>query len=406
MINYRFLLKQYPYFFVFSISGVFFSAPGQTFLISLFINDICNSHSISHTMFASIYSGATLIAALMLYWMGRQVDRLPVRRMLMINTVSFSIGLFLFSISSSVFMLIFGIFFMRLFGQGLFTLTSSATTIKWFNNYRGTALSLTQLGYPLSEFIFPSLALFLLSSFGWRMSFIFFSLIIICLYYPISSIFIGIHQRQCAPINSTNTHPSQLEQSRTLPFVIRDPFFYVYLILSTVPPIMMTATLYFQLMIFNAHNWPIIGLSFALFIYALTKFIFTIVIGPIIDRYGCIAPFACLIFTIGLATVMVTIHGPLWYSALFYGLFGVGLGCSSATTSYLWARLYGSQHIAEIKGFIGIFRNGTTAIAPITFSLLMAYFSVDLLLIFKWFGFGIICMSIIPFFMTQVDSRL
>ena len=59
-------------------------------------------------------------------------------------------------------------------------------TIKHFHQQRGTALSITQLGYPLSEFIFPGLTIIALSHLGLKPTFVIFSILIIVAYLPIS----------------------------------------------------------------------------------------------------------------------------------------------------------------------------------------------------------------------------
>ena len=295
--------------------------------------------------------------------MGKKVDSWPIQRTLIINAMFFSLSLILLALSITPYTVMVAIFFMRLFGQGVLTLTSTATTIKLFNKNRGSALSITQLGYPLSEFIFPSVAILLLSMFGWRISFIAFALLIMSVYLLITSISIRPYHQQISTIQSDADSTSQ-----SLSGALTDIFFPFYIVLSTIPPVMMTATLYFQVSLFNLHQWPIKLTAAAIFLYAFTKFIFTIIVGPILDKIGPVIPFILLTFFIGFATLMVSFDGPPLLAFAYYSLYGVALGLSACTMSYLWAKLYGSAHIGEIKGFVGILRNGGTAIAPITFS--------------------------------------
>ena len=290
---------------------------------------------------------------------------------------------------------------MRLFGQGALTLTATSHTIKCFNHQRGAALSLTQLGYPLSEFLFPALFLFLFYSFGIKITFIFFSMIILLCYLPISLIGITLKKRQPLPTISNVT-----ESSKSLRFALTDPFFPIYVLLSSIPPIMMTAALYFQVDIFNSQGWPIKYIASAIFSYALFKFLSTIFVGPLIDRIGIVTPLTFLTLCIGIATALIHFKGSVFMAYLYYSLYGIGIGASASTMSYLWGLLYGSEHIAQIKGAIAIIRNGGTAISPILFSFFLYAQNIPIFDIFLYSGLFIILLGFVPLIMKQLDQRL
>ena len=287
---------------------------------------------------------------------------------------------------------------MRLFGQGALTLTATSTTIKKFHTNRGSALSLTQLGYPLSEFIYPSLLVFGLSLLGWRFTFIALALFIPLLYLPLSWYGARYYKKP---------NKNQVDQSsKSLRFVLKDPFFPIYVAFSSIPPIMMTAALYFQMTIFSNNGWPITNTAIAIFCYALFKFIFTLISGPFVDRYGVLLALFFLTFCIGLATIIISFQGDPIMGLIYYGLYGAGIGASASTMNYLWGLLYGSDYIGEIKGTIAIIRNGATAVAPVTFSFFLYYLNVPFNSIFFYCGLGIIVMSFLPFIVQYFDRRL
>lgn len=396
--NYIFLLKSTPRFFLFSISGVFFSAPGQTFLISLAIPAICSSIGISSLTFAAIYSSATLFASIFLPLIGRMVDQWPIKKTIRLNTIFFFCSILTFSLTNSLPLLFIALFFMRLFGQGSITLTATSLTIKHFKAYRGTALSITQLGYPLSEFIFPGVLLYLLNLVGWRHAFLILSVMILIFYYPLSM----FGMKYTKPINNKSCSSG----SKSLAYALKDVFFPFYVALSSIPPIMMTGALYFQVDIFNNNLWPLTNIAVAIFCYALFKFINTLLIGPIIDRFGVVFPLFFLTASIGLSTLLISLKGPPMLGLVYYSLYGLGLGASASTMSYLWGLLYGSDYIGEIKGVIAIIRNGATAIAPIGFSSIMHVMNVPLISIFYYSGLFILMMSLLPFIFYRLDPRL
>ena len=398
--NYFLIIHQSPRFYTFSIFGIFFSAPGQTFLISLAIPTICHSLNISPLQFASIYSLSTLMASLFLPFIGKLIDRWPIKKTLIFNAFFFFSSILLFSLSASSYGLFVALFFMRLFGQGALTLTATSHTIKQFTLNRGSALSLTQLGYPLSEFIFPGLLIFSLHHIGFRLSFVALALCIPLLYLPLS--LFGISKMP----SSHHAPDDQPEHSHSLSYALKDRFFPFYVALSSIPPIMMTAALYFQVDIFSSNGWPIANAAIAIFCYAFFKFLNTLLIGPVIDRFGVVLPLFFLTFCIGLATFLISFNGPPLMAFIYYSLYGLGLGASASTMSYLWALLYGSRYIGEIKGSIAIIRNGATAIAPILFSFFLYERQLPFQMIFQICGIGILIMSILPFVFKQLDHRL
>ena len=388
--------------FLFSVGGVFFSAPGQTFLISLAIPAICQSLQISEMNFATCYSIATLAASLILPKIGHLIDTWPGQRMIVFNGVFFGGALAMFASSSSLAMLLICLFFMRLFGQGALTLTASSHTIKQFTKQRALALSVTQLGYPLSEFIFPSLFFLLLGWVEWRGAFLIFSIMII-IGYCAFSLFGFLHPRPDQPrtklTQSTN-------QSKSLRYVLNDRFFPFYVALSSIPPIMMTAAFYFQVIIFESNQWDIMSISIGILCYALTKFIATIFVGPIIDRNGVVLPLFLLTLFIGIATCMIAFGGPLFIGFIYYAFYGIGIGASATTMNYLWSLLYGANHIGEIKGFIAILRNGGTAISPVLFSFFLYQLGVSQPHLFLVSGLLIIGLSFAPFILQYFDVRI
>ncbi|MGA0242305.1 MAG: MFS transporter [Candidatus Marinamargulisbacteria bacterium] len=397
--NYYHLLTQ-SRFFIFSISGIFFSAPGQTFLISLTIPTVCNVLSLSPLDFAKNYSMATLLASLMLPFIGKKIDVWTPQKTVLLNAFGFAASLVLFAISPNQIGLFLSLLFMRLFGQGALTLTATSHTIKQWSTHRGSALSLTQLGYPLSEFVFPSLFFLLIQHIGFQWTFIVFSISCLTLYLPLS--FFGLH----GTIRGSGKKSSNTPEDASLHTVLRDPYFPVYLLLSSIPPIMMTAAFYFQLTIFSNQGWPLSAIPMAIFGYALIKFLTTLVVGPLIDRWGVIPPLFILTFSIGLATMLLTIQGTSLIAYGYYALYGLGIGASAATMSYLWAHLYGASCIGQIKGVIAIVRNGGTALSPLLFSVLLYTLHVPLNQLFLISGGVIMLMSFIPLIMARIDSRL
>jgi MFS family permease len=395
------------YLLSFGMLQIFFTAPGQTFLVSLFVKAINTDMGISHSLFAGIYSFATLAGALFLNIAGRFIDKYPPKKVLFIVIFSFAAGCFLLANSYSVIALAGAFFLLRFFGQGVFGLLGSTVIARNFKKNRGKAMGIATLGFPLNEAIYPSLALWMLVMFGWRNSYLVFGLITIVLMLPLQHYLLdrALKKRTGSlPEDEEYTvEDSYLDRNAkdfTLAEALRDYRFYLIIIASCIPPVAMTGLLFHQHVIFANNSWPIIYAATGLSVYAFAKAIGSVGIGWVVDRYGPFYPFFMLIVLIGLGTLMVAIGGPFWMSFLYFALMGAALGFSSPVINVVYANLYGTKHFGSIKGFVQIFRNGLTALGPlpIAIALDMGY-SIKLLL-FLTSGL-IFALSLFPLFVKR-----
>lgn len=406
------LLRKFPTILAFSSLQIFFTAPGQTFLISLFVTPIFKEIGISNSLFAGIYSAATMSAALFLNPAGRIIDKYPVKKIIIINSILMALGCTILAMSNGVLMLLAAFFLLRLFGQGVYGLTGSTLIAKKFDRNRGTAMGIMTLGFPLSEAVFPTIALTLLSLFGWRGSYIIFAIGTLLIKLPIQSTLLNrsnLKEGEFLPGEKLseeehNKYRSKmnLEKDYTLKDVLRDVRFYLILIASCVPPVVMTALLFHQGSVFSGNNWPISLAATGLGIYAFFKAATSVITGPIVDKFGPFTPFFMLIFMIGLGTLITAIGGPTWFVFVYFGLMGAALGISSPAVNVVYARLYGVTHIGSIKGFVQTFRNGLTALGPLPIAMALDYGIATSTILF-WIAGGIFVLSTFPLIVKKLS---
>ena len=109
-----------PFLLTFSTLQIFFSAPGQTFLISLFVAPIFKDLSISQSLAAGTYSAATLCASFLLNPAGRLIDKYPIQKIIFITTILMAIGCWILASATHIVMVFLGFFLLRFIGQGVF----------------------------------------------------------------------------------------------------------------------------------------------------------------------------------------------------------------------------------------------------------------------------------------------
>ena len=167
MFNIKFIKSNSKYLF-FGFLMTFCSSFGQTFFLGIFNPFIREDLNLSHSEFGGIYSIATLVSSLTIIWLGKKIDDFKLRNFAVFVCLSlFSAAVFMSQLSGYIH-LIFAIFFLRLFGQGLMSHTSSTSMAKIFNKNRGKALAISWLGLSFGEGILPALIINLLNILFWK----------------------------------------------------------------------------------------------------------------------------------------------------------------------------------------------------------------------------------------------
>ena len=405
----KYLLKSHWPMICFGIVMITFTGPGQTFLIALFVNPMFKDLNISQSMFAGIYSLATIIASVFLNPMGRLIDKLKPILTVLLVIIMMSLGCIILSLSYSIYSLFTGFLVLRLFGQGVFILLVSSFIVKAYKKNRGKMLGLITLGYPLSELIYPFLSQNLILSVGWRDTYLYFAISNVIILLPLSLFF--IYKSAYLPntfytgeiIETELNKP--IKKSYFLGEATRDYSFYLIILASCVPPVLITGLFFHQENIFNLNNWPVHLIASGIAIYAVTKALSALLIGPIIDKKGPLIPFIFLILLLAVVALFSCINGNEIILFFYFALAGIALGVSAPTMNVIWPNLYGTKHIGSIKGFVATFRNGLTAIGPLPIALVLDYgYSLRSLLFIT--AISICFISVIPYLVSLKNPRL
>lgn len=410
------IIKRHPYILSFGVLQIFFSAPGQTFFIALFVPYIFKDMNISLSLFAGLYSFSTMTAALLLNPAGRLIDKYPIKNIVTCVTFFMASGCWLLSISQNVQMLFISFLILRLLGQGVYGLTASTLIIKKFHKNRGKAMGIVTQGFPLSEMIFPTVGLLLLNSFGWRTSYIIFGFMMIALMLPIQLYLISKsklkkgHFLPGEELINPQRLPGQPNNRRIrehkdykLKQVLKDFKFYLILTASSVPPLVVTGLFFHQSTLFSSNQWPIALAATGLSMYAISKAIGSILIGPVVDKYGPLKPFIAIILLLSVGTFFAGWGSHKIFLYLYFIVIGTALGFGSPVMNVVWPHFYGTKHMGSIKGFIATFRNGLTALGPLPIAIALDNgYSINKILIF--ISCIILTISILPIVAWKIDE--
>lgn len=94
------------------------SSPGQSFVLSLYLEHLIADTGLTRVQLSSLYSGATLLAAAVLPFLGRLADRLTARRYMAGVLVMLGVFLSVLGTASGLVTVAVAFFGLRLLGQG------------------------------------------------------------------------------------------------------------------------------------------------------------------------------------------------------------------------------------------------------------------------------------------------
>ncbi|MDV2583392.1 MFS transporter [Alkalibacillus haloalkaliphilus] len=151
-----------------SALSVFFSGPGQTFAISIFIEYYIADFDYSRTLVSGLYSAATLCAGFLLFTIGKLTDLYGQRLMMVIIGLSLAFAALWNAFIVGPVMMFLGFFMLRLFGQGSMTLLPNTLVPQWFMRKRGRALSVMAIGGFAGAALIPPLNTYMIQMFDWR----------------------------------------------------------------------------------------------------------------------------------------------------------------------------------------------------------------------------------------------
>lgn len=346
------------------------SMAGQTTFIAQFNTSIRDYFELSHGAFGGLYTIATLFSSICLIFAGAQADRIGPRRLAIICITGLAAVTIFMSSVTHILALGIALFGLRFFGQGMMTHIAATMMARWFNRFRGRALSFAQLGMPSAEAVMPFVLTISILAFGWRQVWLATALVLILVMLPAIAFLVrdppdGKRALARGDVNPDGHGSARLSgQSWTRKAVLRDPLFWMIIPGFMGPPAIGTLFLFHQANLVGLKGWDLT--TFTAFFPVLSISIVTcsIVSGILVDRFGAwrLMPFVLLPEAIG-CLILATIE-PSWAIPLFFISFGMTGGMMSPVVGALWVELYGSAHIGTIRALATSTMVFASAIGP------------------------------------------
>lgn len=361
------LIRSYTRFLTYAIAHSFYAGIGQTIVISFFIPYFQKDFGMGSASFGLFYSLATWTAALLLPVVGRQIDRMNLRRYSALVGLTLISACFLLAASFWLPLLFLGLMLIRLSGQSLMGHISATTMARYFGKLRGKALGLSSIGHPLGEAAFPLLATQLIVLVGWRWSYVWIGGLIAATFYPLTLSLVQKNDPFLLPSGRNKEDITAQDAEYTRKDVLRSAFFYCVLPLAILPPFLATGFFFSNANVAAEKGWNLAWLATCVVGFSGFRILGSFITGPVIDRFGArhFYPFHLIPMAAGLAVLSVFSHPTA--GLVYFSLFGLSIGFEMTLKSALWAEVYGTRHLGAIRSMVLTIMIFSTGISPILF---------------------------------------
>lgn len=360
--------------------GLFFSGPGQTYSISIFIDSYIEQYGWSRSLISSMYSIATFLAGMLLFFLGRIVNRTGQRKAIVVVAIILGFTCFWNSIAVTPFMLFIGFFLSRLFGQGSMTLIPVSLVSQWFVAYRGRALSLMTIGTFGGAAFIPMINTWLINSYSISVTWLFWGAMLCFLFAPLAYFLVRNTPESVGllPDNlhkqTENKEPVTLEEHWTLGETLKTRSFWLLLICAGIPAMVNTGLTFHLISIFGSKGIDATVSALVLSLMALLSFPVSFVSGYINDKFKSHHILAG-VFVGQVITMFILIAADNVTVALLFGVVrGIVAGFESITLSAIWPNYYGRSSIASINGITMTSTVIGSAFGPLPFGIAFDFF--------------------------------
>ena len=353
----------------FALLAAMFSSIGQTFFIGLFGADFRFAFGLSDAALGALYSGATLVSGICMFWLGALADHLSLRRAVTFVLVLLAAGAALIATAPSLWMLLPGLFLVRLAGQGLMGHLGVVAAGRYALRRRGRALAMVSYGFIVGEALLPPIVATALSQYDWRSVWLAASAIVALVGLPVLSWLArpltGNPAADAERATDSGNRPDAPPVRWRRRGLLTDSAFLRVLLVVLVPAVLITAIFLHQGSIGERLGWSRLSVGSAFVGFALAQGLAAFLAGRLIDRFSARAllRYQLLPAAVGVLALGLAPPGPaLW--VLFCGL-GLTAGLNSVIAAAIWVELFGTRQLGMIRGVYAAMMVLGTALGPV-----------------------------------------
>lgn len=353
----------------YSLLAVAASGFGQTFFISVMGGELRQAFGLSHTAYGSLYSGATLVSAFLLFRFGALADTWSLPKVTSLAIAILVGGCLAVGIALSSLVLFLGFILIRFGGQGFISHMGITTAARYFSSQRGKAVAMAELGLPLSEAVLPAGAVFIITHMGWRWSWLAGAFFLVTVVWPLLLFLAKNPPAFTRDRKTPGKKDKKTDMNRKQ--VLRDPGFYLVLPATLAIPFTVTALFFHQVAIADAQGWSVQLLGRAFSGYALGHLLTLFLAGTVVDRISAGRTLPLGLLPMAASLVLLALVQADWAAYVYLVLIGMASGLCATAGGAVWAERYGLLHLGAIRAMTQAIMVLSTAVAPVLLGFLL-----------------------------------
>lgn len=361
----------------FGFACVFWGNFGQSFFVGWFGGDIQASLGLSASAYGSAYSTATLASAFVVAWAGGLIDRVSLHKYVVSVALGLALACSILWQVQTLWMLVGGLFLLRLCGQALLPHTGATSMARYFDADRGKAISIAMSGVPLGEVVLPLLAVILIGLIGWQSTFLLVALGIVFVFIPFALFLlhqsadqIAVHAQSVKDqARETSASESVAKSGRRV--LLSDYRFWLALPGLMVSPFIVTGIFIHQSFVLESKDWTLSWFATCFTVYGVMHWLSSLASGLLVDRFGAIRLLPFILVPMLAALLLIAFVPGGWVALAVMVLLGLSVGGSPPVTGSLWAEVYGTKAIGSIRSLIVAVMVLASSMSPVLFGYLI-----------------------------------
>jgi MFS family permease len=375
----------------------FISAPGQTYTFAVFLDHFRDDLGLSSTLISTLYLVGSLTAAVMVVGIGRALDVLGGRVMLVLSGTLIGFGAIWMSQVSNAIELLIGFAILRTLGQGSLSLIPTTLVSIWFTRKRAKALAIMALGGALASGVFPIMSNGLISAFDWRGAWIGIALISWGLLVLPAAIFARRSPESIGQLpDGEKPLPTRasagIRVAEELAFTVKQAVstraLWLLMFAASAQSMVGTGLMFHQISIFGERGLSSATAAAVFGAIAPALIVGMFISGFLADRLPIRYLIAAAQLSITALVLSVFLLSQPWHAYLYGVLFGLTMGFLMNSTTSIWPNYFGRKHLGSIRGVTQFSNMAAAAAGPLP--LAIAFDATDS------YATGLIIFAIIP----------
>jgi MFS family permease len=356
--------------------AMFASAPGQSYLIAVFVDELLAGTGLSRTAFSVLYALATVVSAFSMIAVGRAADRLGLRAAWAAVSLGLVLACGLASLAAGAAVAFAALALLRVFGQGSFPLVATLLAARWFGARRGQALALATFGITAAATLLPPLVVLAIVGIGWRAAFLLLGGAVLVLVLPLALLVREPHRDGGGAATEEPSYdeafPPALRRARRFPRVELPTRRAARLLLVlSAPPLVTTAVVFHAVSLLGERGLGLHAAGAAMTALGIGSAVGTLGGGAVADRVTTRALLSTMSALLAASAFSLLLPGRTTAFASFAAL-GLAGGVFGVVSGIVWARTYGLAQLGRLQGTSFAVQIGGAAVGPLPLAVSLA----------------------------------